>query len=250
MFSGTKSERPIAYVQGDSKATDKRVYLNEDATVNSYVSEDRLLLVPPAKGKRQVIYVAGASGSGKSYWTAEYVRSFIRYKPKSQIYLFSALSEDPAFDSLEKAKKLHRVKIDLKLVEDPVDISEIEPDSLVIFDDIDTLPKMLLKAIHGIIHKIGEIGRHTAISTVVISHLINGSDRAFTRGIHNESQYTVLYPRGCSKYQLIYFLKNYIGLSANEAKKVCSLPSRHVMVSKSYPPYLQTDKKIFTLDGM
>jgi hypothetical protein len=251
MFSTKKSDRPIAFVKGKSKKDDEVVYLHEDASINSFESKERLNLYPPPKGKRQVVYVAGSSGSGKSFWTSEYIRSFLRYKPKSSVYLFSALSEDPAFDDLERAKKVHRIKIDAKLIADPISIKdEIEPDSLLIFDDIDTLAKSLLKEVHRIIHAVGEIGRHFAISMVVISHLINGSDRNFTRSIHNESMYTVLFPRGCSKYQLLYFLKNYIGLSTTEGKRVCSVNSRHVMISKNYPPYLQTDKKIFTVDGM
>lgn len=54
----------------------------------------------PDMTKRNIVYVAGPSGSGKSYVSAEYCRCYNMFFPKRQIFLFSKKGQDPAFDVL------------------------------------------------------------------------------------------------------------------------------------------------------
>ena len=44
-------------------------------------------LLPPNDG-RSVIYICGASGSGKSYWTAEYLKKYHKKYKSNKICLF------------------------------------------------------------------------------------------------------------------------------------------------------------------
>lgn len=60
----------------------------------------------PDTVKRNIVYVAGASGSGKSYVSAEYARNYHLLFPKRNIFLFSKKGSDPAFDCLDKEIKL------------------------------------------------------------------------------------------------------------------------------------------------
>ena len=56
----------------------------------------------PDLEKRNIVYIAGPSGSGKSYVSAEYCRCYHMFFPNRQIFLFSKKGEDPAFDVLPK----------------------------------------------------------------------------------------------------------------------------------------------------
>ena len=57
-------------------------------------------LFPPNEG-RVVIYICGASGSGKSYWTAEYLKKYHKKYKSNKIYVFSEGEYDPAFEDLD-----------------------------------------------------------------------------------------------------------------------------------------------------
>ena len=62
----------------------------------------------PDNKERNILYVTGASGSGKSYYSAEYIQQYIKKHPKNDVFLFSSVGEDKVLDKL---KKLRRFKI-------------------------------------------------------------------------------------------------------------------------------------------
>ena len=51
--------------------------------------------------KREIIFVAGASGSGKSYWTAGYANEYKKKYPDRNIIIFSKLDDDDVLDKLK-----------------------------------------------------------------------------------------------------------------------------------------------------
>ena len=86
---------------------------------------------------RQVSYIAGYAGSGKSYYSSALAMSFKRVFPKRDIYFFSRTpwEDDKAY------KKLKPIQVDIMSVlgENPIESEDIEPGSLVIFDDVNTI---------------------------------------------------------------------------------------------------------------
>ena len=84
--------------------------------------------------ERQILYITGCSGSGKSTYTRKYLEQYKKQYKNNPIYLFSSLTEDRNLDSI----KPKRVIIDESLVEDPMDIEDLE-NSCTIFDDIDVI---------------------------------------------------------------------------------------------------------------
>ena len=196
---------------------------------------------------RSITYICGASGSGKSTMTRNLVINFNLMFPESQIYLFSKVDKDPAFDDLEKKKIIIRIPINNELITDPIDVlNDIEEWSLVIFDDIDTiLDKNLLKTVNNIKMQILETGRHRNIYCIVTSHLINTSDRNGTRTMMNEMHNLVIFPKGGgSVYQQKYCLKNYLGFNNKQVDEILNTnDSRWVWISKNYPQYVLTQKK-------
>ena len=48
-----------------------------------------------------MIYVVGMSGSGKSYWTTNYVKEYLKKFKKNKVYLISPISDDKNINSLK-----------------------------------------------------------------------------------------------------------------------------------------------------
>ena len=84
-------------------------------------SSKKFELLPPHDG-RSVIYICGASGSGKSYWTAEYLKKYHKKYPKNKIYVFSEGEYDPAFEDLD----IVRIPINDELLEDKIEYNEFK----------------------------------------------------------------------------------------------------------------------------
>ena len=195
---------------------------------------------------RSINYICGASGSGKSTVAKGLMEKFHILFPESPIYIFSRLTEDPAFEKLEKKKIITRIPITNDIIEKPIDIiNDIEEYSMVLFDDIDTISdKKMMNALNNIKLQILEIGRHKNIYCIVTSHLINGTDRNSTRTMMNEMTNLIIFPKGGgSAYQQKYCLKNYLGLNNTEIDKILNAENtRWVLISKTYPQYVLTQK--------
>ena len=94
-------------------------------------------IIPDITKERFIYYVAGQSGSGKSWWCKEMIQTYKKIYQKRDVYLISALQDDAG--SLDKLKYIKRIKINSDaFLNDKIDISELK-DSLVIFDDVDSL---------------------------------------------------------------------------------------------------------------
>jgi Cdc6-like AAA superfamily ATPase len=92
--------------------------------------------VPNTKKEREILYITGCSGSGKSTYTRKFIEELRKVKKDIPIYLFSSLPDDESLDSV----KPKRIILDESLIEDPIDIKEFA-DSVVIVDDVDVINK-------------------------------------------------------------------------------------------------------------
>lgn len=183
----------------------------------------------PNPDKRECIYVSAPSGSGKSTWCANYIREFQLMYPDREVYIFSRLAKDPVLDKLNPIRMI----INEKLVEEPIDPSEI-PNSLVLFDDCDTIPdKKQKQAVLNLRNDLLETGRHDDIFVLCTSHYITNHKE--TKVLLNESSYVTFFPSSSGQYTIRYFLKTYCGLGKNEINKIMGLPSRWVTIRKIYP---------------
>ena len=62
--------------------------------------------IPDSK-ERHILYITGASGSGKSYYSADYINQYIKKNPNNEIYLFSSVSDDKVLDKIKKLKRVN-----------------------------------------------------------------------------------------------------------------------------------------------
>ena len=141
------------------------------------------LNIHPDPEKRFIYYIAGASGSGKSY------------------------------------------------------IAKHE--SLVIFDDYDTLQGNEAKAVQTLIDDICIMGRHTVTSILILSHHL--SNYKSTRLCLTEATHFVLYPQSTGNHSLLYFLRCYVGMGPKEVQAIKNTGSRWLCIHKNFPIYYITE---------
>jgi len=243
--------QPISIIK-NSKAKDKKfspILFVTDKKESAIRPFDELKLgendgefqpIPNPETERQILYITGASGSGKSYYTKQYCMEYRRLFPKNAIYLFSSINEDSSIDEI---KGLQRIKLTPKLLEDEITSADFK-DSMVIFDDTDCLTdkKMKLK-VNGILNSILETGRHTNTYCIYTSHLpCAGND---TKRILNEAHTITFFPHSLGGRSLKYLLEGYLGLDKAQIKKIKSLKSRWVSVLKTYPQVVISVKEAY-----
>jgi hypothetical protein len=114
------------------------------------------------------LYITGASGSGKSYYSAEYIKQYIKKHPKNEVMLFSSVGDDAVLDKIKKVKRFKIHNGDF--VGEQFSIDDFK-DCLLIFDDVDCISsKPILKKVYEILDKALTTGRHTGTSVVYTTH--------------------------------------------------------------------------------
>lgn len=224
------------------------VFLNDDILKKkNEVKVADLMPLPNATGARQVLFIAAPSGSGKSVMSKNYIKSYQAMWPKSDVYIFSKIQDDP---SLEGIKNPYFIPIDDSLITAPVDIlNDVEDQSLILFDDIDTVSdKHIAQALTNIMLDCLELGRHKKITVIITSHLICPNDRKRGRTILNEATRIILFPRCSSAHSIMYFLKVYVGITDKGLiKKILDAPSRWVCINRNFPQYVITAHSAFMI---
>jgi hypothetical protein len=188
------------------------------------------------KLRRRILYISGKSGSGKSYYTADYVRGYLRETPKNRVILFSALDED---DTLDEITGVKRVKVNTPgFCNEEFKVEQFK-DMLVIFDDTDTIEDIRIKNKLAHIAKfIQQTGRHTDTTLVYTSHLsCAGND---TKLILTESHSVIFFPSAMTIKSLKYLCQEYIGLDIKQIKHVNREKSRWLTYFKGCPPLIMT----------
>ena len=199
---------------------------------------------PNLKEKRQrdMLYVSGQSGSGKSTFVGQYCRNWQNSNNSKacfggKIVLFSAVDNDIAFNDI----KMKKIKFEDLVDEDGEPLDEIDiddfEDSLTIFDDIDVIHNVKLKKwMQGLRNRILEIGRHKNISIICTTHqLMNYKE---TKILLMEATKVVIYPQSGAGEQIKRYLKTYLGLNKLEIQKIFQLKSRWVQLHKAVPRYV------------
>ncbi len=198
----------------------------------------------PDPKARQVWYVAGISGSGKSYFARNIAEAYKKIFPDREVYLISKypVEED---DTLGKMKIGRPKSISLdSLVSDYPSIEEFQ-NCLIIFDDYDTLSAPYDKVVLKLIDDLAIRGRHTATSMLVLSHYLTNYKK--TRLILGEAHYIVLYPMATSFKAMSYVCEHHCGLTKDEVHGLKKL-GRWVAIHKVFPQFLISAHKACMLN--
>jgi energy-coupling factor transporter ATP-binding protein EcfA2 len=193
-------------------------------------------LVPTADKKaREIFYICGPSGSGKSYIAKGLAEEYHKLFPDREIYVVSKLEEDSTLDKLK-----YLVRLDpAKLTENPITDLKVLDNSMVIFDDIENFDKATDKAIQNLVNQIASTGRHNNITMIYITHLL--SDYKRTRLVLMEATGYVLYPLSTGAHAFNYMMKTYLGLDTKESAELKKTGSRWIYIKKHFPQVLITE---------
>jgi hypothetical protein len=243
---------PVAIVKYDGDKKKNRILSidNDKQNVTDFLRELKLTKpkehiqhIPNKKTERQILYITGASGSGKSYYTKMYCDEYRKMFPKNPIYLISSINED---SSIDKVKNMKRIRLSTDFLTTDLQATDFK-DSLVIFDDTDCLTNKIMRMkVNAILNMLLETGRHTNTSVIYTSHLAtNGLD---TKRILNEAHSITIFPHSLGGRTLKYLLENYFGLDKHQIKKIKTLPSRWVTLIKSFPMVVISEKDAFVLN--
>jgi hypothetical protein len=205
--------------------------------------DDGVIQPLPRFNKTERCFIAGQTECGKTYYCKRYLQQLRKVHPDKKIFIISDVDSDPELDCIPNTKRL---KLDDELEEKKPPKPEIFKDSIVLFDDIDSIQnKKVYKIIQNLRDSLLRRGRHEDISTLITSHLL--TNYADTRIILNECNAITIFCRSGSTYGIKYLLKKYIGLDKKQIQKLINLPSRWVTIYKNYPQYVLYEKGIYIL---
>jgi predicted AAA+ superfamily ATPase len=199
---------------------------------------------PSVQENNDRILISGPSGAGKSTWVGNYIKLYKKKYPKRKVYLISSILQDDVIDKY----KVIRIPLDLFIDEE----NEIDPEdtftnSLVIFDDVDTIcDNMLRKTIISLRDFMLEQSRHYDTHLLCTTHiLMNGKE---TRRLLNEGSKYVLFPNS-NTYQITNFLRKYIGLQQKSIDRFVNTDrsSRWKMISRDYPLYVVGKHEVYPI---
>ena len=235
-FSLQKVGRKIAKIKG-GKNDGNYLYMSDTKGDNEIKITDGKLQPLPNRDIIEKVYISAPSGAGKSTYAGKWVGEFTKMFKEDDIYLFSSITKDKVLDKYDPT----RITLDNELLNDPIEPSEI-PNSLVIFDDTDTIRDRTMRRYMEILRDwILEQGRHFEIRMLITSHLL--SNYTATRRILNEATSVVVFPKsGSGTFHIKNFLKTYCGFDKDQIKKFLNLPSRWVAIYRSYPQYVIYEK--------
>lgn len=226
-----------------SVSSDKKAKIKKSLTSFDCAPNEHLQIIPNRDKERSVWYISGQSGSGKSYYMNKLIQEYHSMFPKKSIYLFSLLKTDPSIT----LKSIKRIELNEKFVQTDLTLDDFE-DSLIIYDDVDTISQSAIKAkLMRILDQILQCGRHKRISMVYISHLpCNGKD---TRLILSEANFLTIFPRSMGSRAIRYLLSEYFGLSKQQVSKIKKLDSRFITLCRTFPMVILYDTGAYLLSS-
>ena len=185
-----KANIPILSISADDEARNSfnEIILKPNETFQ---------LIPNPQKERQILYISGQSGSGKSYFVMKYCNEFKKIFPKRDIYLLSSVNED---SSIDKIKGLKRIKLTPEFLEDTLTAEDFK-DTCVIFDDCDTISdKKIRKKVKDLFDSIAQTGRHFNVYCCVTSHLACNAGES--KHQLNESNSITIFPKSMGNRSL------------------------------------------------
>lgn len=187
----------------------------------------------PNTEMREVLYIAGPSGSGKSYFAASYATKYAKLFEKP-IYLFSTKDEDKQLDII---RGLTRVPINEDFIEADIDYNMFK-NSLCIFDDVDSLAskKQLANAVWGLRDTLLQNGRSN--NTYVISTVHNAFGYRTTITSLQEAHLVVFFLNNGSDAHFKKYLKERAGLDKDMIRWIMNLRSRWVCFYTHAPRFI------------
>jgi len=195
----------------------------------------------PSNRERDVVYITGQSGSGKSYYTKALAEEYRNKFKKNDIYLFSSVEKD----ALDKIKGLKRVKLSNELLN--VSYEDLNLNNcLLIFDDTDVISnKFHKKKIDEILNIALQKGRHNNVSIYYTSHQPNNGKE--TKIILAEA-HSITFFNTLGNRSLKYLLEGSFGFSTKQINNIRKIDSRWYTIFKTFPLVVMHQKGAYVVE--
>jgi len=210
----------------------------------------KFVYVPSEKVIERVL-ICGISGSGKSTWASQYVKMWKKKhggnsKNARPFYIVSNVDEDEVLD------KLNPIRVDpdeivhegMSIEEEPEEGEKSVYDSLMLFDDIDTIENTKVrKATRGFLNNMLEVSRHYKTYVLITTHVIQNN---FVSRIQlNEANVVVFFPKSNAR-AVTNYLKSYEYFTQDQIDRVLGLNSRWVCLVKWVTPMIVlTERQVY-----
>ncbi len=157
----------------------------------------------------------------------------------------SYLEKDATLDAYKEIRRIDA--FNSEFLDECLDMDlEDFRDSLVIFDDIDSIVnKKTKEIIYGFLNKMLRLGRHFQISVAYVGHAIYGSNEI--KQVLFESQSITIFPRFLTYKKLKYLLEVYLGFSKAQIEKIRAIKDRSVTIVKGSDKLILSDTQCFVL---
>jgi Cdc6-like AAA superfamily ATPase len=202
----------------------------------------RFILTFDPKDFREIVYIYGASGSGKSVICRSYIDEYKREFPLNKIYLFSLKEGDVTLEDKDIIRIPNRLDVLIN-----IDIETLR-DSLVIFDDVETHGNDLTheqKEVVRIQDSIAQLGRDRRIFCIVSTHLACRGNKS--KVILNECHKIISFSGRVPVRAFKYLMEEYGGVEPKEVTKMWKLKSRWVCINKENPRCVISEEGCYTL---
>ena len=210
----------IAQVVTDDKKAFVYLENNDKRKVESKSSKTRIEPLIAYKGDRNLIYITGPSGAGKSIIAAEFAQQYKALNKHNRIFYCCStdIKDDRTWGELDFVTPIDICKIyseNMDQEEEREMIKKLFGNSLIVFDDLDMMPKEKKKVMTRFQGKIIEVGRKYEVNAIVISHIVCGGQN--TKMILNECSLYITF-KGMIKGNRL--LKHYKGFSDYQLESI------------------------------
>jgi hypothetical protein len=247
---------PLAVIRGGKR--DGHLLVYEDTAAAPGMETSMITLDDPVEvfelipetrqGMRSVYHICAPSGAGKSTLAAGFARNFQNLFPTGKIVIISSVDlEDPAFDGVDHV----RLAADEEL--NQISMPELaaasgDDSTLLIFDDIEGLPKEKKKALENFQQRALETGRKLNIHVLSLFH--RAASGGSTRTSLGECNGLAFFPKAnCGN--LSYTLKQHFNINPS-IKRLLKQPEwgRWVLCrTDGCPAYLLGEKRCALYDS-
>jgi hypothetical protein len=190
------------------------------------------------------IFVAGATGAGKSFLIKEMLLNDFK---KRKVWLITDLeSIDPSLKELFNKKRMKKVCKVPKDKDYDVNIDHMMKhleNSILVFDDISPKNKDVLTFRDNILEK----GRHKNVMAIVVNHQLR--QWGVTKCCLNDSEFVICFP-SANRADTLAFLNDKYQLPRDEIRHMIDFAqkdSRHMMIHLWNPNFVATGKSLMMM---
>lgn len=223
-----------------------------------YDGEGTIVQPVPDEDGREVGYIVGQSGAGKTVFLVNYLVEYLTMFENNSAFIFTGASpDDPAYTNVRANPRMNTritfASIGKDILEQPLEPESFE-NSLVVFDDTGAIEdKDVKKKIDNLRSRLCLVGRHKRVSVVTTNHLESEfTDKSLKTAI-TEAHFLVIFPRYGTEVGLNRLLTTWYGLP-NRSKedkevhtRIKNVASRWVYLRKGYPKYALYETGAFIL---